>query len=183
MRELGRLYVDGTAVPRDTNEALKWFVRAAQMGDDDSIEDLAALISSQEVPPEALDNVIAEIENSSSAGAAGTASLAMAKFYTEIAKTDSRYLFRANQMLRDAADSGNGDAMMLLSDRYALGVGVERSPEESTRWLKVAAEHGYMQAYSRYAVALQLGLGVKADPDQARYWLERAGAPASPVAP
>jgi TPR repeat protein len=44
--------------------------------------------------------------------------------------------------LRRAADAGRPDAMVLLADQLAKGVGCEPAPAEAQRWLRLAADKG-----------------------------------------
>jgi len=58
--------------------------------------------------------------------------------------TSDRYA----DLLRRSADGGNAEAMYLLSQAYAYGVGVEQSAAQSRRWLTAAAEAGNETAAS-----------------------------------
>ena len=78
--------------------------------------------------------------------------------------------------LNDCAASGNAPSMILLSHAYENGLGVEKSPELATHWVKQAALQGYSLGQYHYGMALMQGHGTTQDLDQGRYWLEQAAA-------
>ncbi|MCE0506965.1 hypothetical protein LR948_16465 [Roseivivax sp. GX 12232] len=55
---------------------------------------------------------------------------------------------RYGSLLRAAAGQGNAEAMFLLSQAYAYGIGVDRSQSRSDDWLFRAAEAGHAPAQS-----------------------------------
>lgn len=67
----------------------------------------------------------------------------------------------ALQIFRRCAKGGNQGAKIWMSYMHQNGYGVEKSPEESTRWVKESADEGYSLGKYNYGVALLMGYGTE----------------------
>lgn len=76
--------------------------------------------------------------------------------------------------LREAAARGVATAQFEVGERYARGLGVERSFEEAARWFQAAADQGLAPAQYRIATLFERGRGVAANPAEAAKYYERA---------
>lgn len=82
----------------------------------------------------------------------------------------------AMDAMQACAAAGNEPSMILLSHAYENGLGVPKSAELATYWVKQAALRGYVTAQYHYARALLEGSGIPQDAGQARFWLMQAAA-------
>tara|TARA_R100000322_G_scaffold133072_4_gene88968 strand:+ start:11468 stop:14167 length:2700 start_codon:yes stop_codon:yes gene_type:complete len=76
-----------------------------------------------------------------------TAQLELAKLVRDAEGADGTG--RYAELLQASAAQGQGEAMLLLSEAYAYGIGVETDPAQSRAWLDRAAEAGNPTAQSR----------------------------------
>jgi hypothetical protein len=76
----------------------------------------------------------------------------------------------------ECAERGNPPSMINLAQFYDMGWGVPVSAEQSTAWLRRAAERDYSAAQYEYGLALLRGHGCVRDESQARLWIEKAAA-------
>jgi localization factor PodJL len=79
-----------------------------------------------------------------------------------------------NAALRQAAASGNAEALFEIARRYTDGDGVERNLIEAAKWYELAAERGFAPAQYRYANFLEKGHGLSVDLTQSAMWYEKA---------
>ncbi|KKC33953.1 tetratricopeptide repeat protein [Devosia psychrophila] len=173
MRQLAGHLLRGDGGSPDIAQARSWLTRALAAGDDGAVADLVGLLVKGGAEQADLETVIAEIRSVAGSDTAFATSL-VSELLTEAARVDERYQSVAMEWVTKAANDGDASAMMLLSNAYALGLGVTRSMEESSRWLEAAAQAGNVDAFEKYAVVLELGLGVTQDSEQAQMWLDRA---------
>jgi hypothetical protein len=75
-------------------------------------------------------------------------------------------------LLREAAEAGHPEAMLLLGQAYAAGRGVARNPALARRWLLMAGEHGDAAIWA--AIGKVFFGGDLEDAVEARYWLRLA---------
>jgi len=84
---------------------------------------------------------------------------------------DAEHAFAAMEI---CAASGNAPSMILMAHAYENGLGVTKSAEMSTHWVREAALAGYSMGEYHYGMALLTGFGTAPDPAAARQWLTRA---------
>lgn len=173
MRQLANFYLRGQVVEKNPIEARAWLTSAAVKGDEDAISDLVNLVNEPGSTDAAIDSIIADLQQAAGANSVVATGL-VSSFLSEAARMDDRYQSVALEWVTKAAKGGDASAMMVLSNAYALGIGVTQSLEESARWLEAAAKAGNVDAYEKLAVVLELGLGVNQDSEQAEVWLKRA---------
>lgn len=83
---------------------------------------------------------------------------------------------------RQAARSGDAEALFALGGMYAKGEGTEANPLEAGRLIRNAAELGHVQAMRAYAFALEHGdLGFSHHGAGALDWYRRAAERGDPV--
>ena len=92
----------------------------------------------------------------------------------ETQKGGGRDAEHAADAMQICAASGNAPSMILLAHAYENGLGVIRSPELSTYWVREAAMAGYSLGQYHSGMALLAGDGTAPDPVLARLWLTRA---------
>src|SRR5215218_2643147 len=74
---------------------------------------------------------------------------------------------KAVALARPLADSGNGEALLLLGRAYELGAGVSADPAEAARLYRRAADAGHVPALAFLGVLYENGTGVAKDLDKA----------------
>ncbi|MBN2310831.1 MAG: SEL1-like repeat protein [Candidatus Hydrogenedentes bacterium] len=74
----------------------------------------------------------------------------------------------------EAAGRGIPEAQYLVGDAYMGGYGVNRDPDEGTRWWRKAAEQGYAPAQSALAGCYLAGEGLPKDINEALLWYRKA---------
>lgn len=80
----------------------------------------------------------------------------------------------AHQLLRGAAERGDGEAAFLLGRLYEEGVGVDQDGEEAMRWIEKAAARRYDLAQFRLGTAYYRGEGRPLNPAKGVRWLLQA---------
>ncbi len=73
-----------------------------------------------------------------------------------------------------AAGSGDSEAMLEVGNRYASGIGTDRSFEQAFPWFERAARKGEARALFSVGECYYFGTGVKKDLNQAIYFLTQA---------
>ena len=136
-------------------KARRYFALAADNGDDDAADRLAAL----EQPERALGD-FEQAESLASRGEHGEAAV----------------------LYQRAADAGNLKAATRLAWIYEAGRGVPRDLDEAARRFTAAAEAGDAEAQYALAVMYRTGKGRPQDRQRSLKWLERAAAQHHPAA-
>ncbi|WP_221933257.1 SEL1-like repeat protein [Legionella israelensis] len=75
---------------------------------------------------------------------------------------------------RMAAAQGNADAQNNLGYSYEHGIGVDKDEKEAVRWYRMAAAQGNANAQNNLGFAYSYGMGVKQDAEEAVRWYRRA---------
>lgn len=80
----------------------------------------------------------------------------------------------AARALKALAESGDGQAQLLLGHLYEHGRGVSRNAEQAARWYREAARQGLPEAQYQLGLLHELGSGVPKDLGEAESWYQRA---------
>ncbi|MFT4561458.1 MAG: TPR repeat protein [Gammaproteobacteria bacterium] len=84
------------------------------------------------------------------------------------------YPIPAIELLRDAANSGLGEAALELGNRYYLGGDVQQDYAEAIKWWANAADSDSGPAAFNVGLAFAKGHGRERDLDKARHWFSQA---------
>jgi TPR repeat protein len=171
--QVGLAYQRGRHVPRDSNEAARWFLNSAEQGYLPA-EGAYGLWIRQS------NSAVAEywMRQSAEHGDAATQFwLGFAYDNNWFGITDSELALKWYQK---AADAGDPDAQVVLGQKYADGGGVKQSYELAATWFRKAAEHvpdlgGAGQGRYRLGQLYMEGLGVPRDYVQTYFWLTLYG--------
>jgi uncharacterized protein len=171
--QVGVAYGEGRHVPRDFDEAARWFLKSAEQG----------------YPP--AEGIYGMSLQQSSAAAAERWMLraaehgdASTQFWLGVAYDDKWFGAQdpdlALKWYQKAADAGDPDAQVTLGQKYADGEGVKQSYEVAAKWFRKAAEHvpdlgGAGQGRQRLGQLYMEGLGVPCDYAQAYFWFSLRG--------
>lgn len=91
----------------------------------------------------------------------------LAQYYIEPEDSGLEYDFaRHLELLKEAAEGGDCDAMFQLAKYTADGTGVPKSAEGAFLWLKRGAELGHPGCLAQAALALTQGIGCEVDAEK-----------------
>ena len=171
--QVGKAYDVGKHVPKNSNEAAKWWLKAAEQGY--ALAEGAYGMSMKGTNPAIAERwMLLAAEH----GDANT------QFWLGVAYKDDWFGTTDSELAlkwyQKAADAGDPDAQVELGQKYADGDGVKRSYELAAKWFRKAAEHvpdlgGAGQGRSRLGQLYMEGLGVPRDYVQAYIWLSLYG--------
>ncbi len=147
---LGRLYFDGTAIPRDYAAAAEWSRKAAEHGDAVAERMLGSRYQFGQGVPQSMADAVdwyrkaaeqGDVEAQVLLGMAYSNGVGIGRDYTE-----------AVRWLREAAGHGSGTAELMLAGMYAAGHGVPSDETVAIDWLGKAADHGSALAQSNFGL-------------------------------
>ncbi len=147
---LAELYCSGLGVPQDKAEALKWYKKAAEKGDEDAKKKVETL----EVEAKQL-NTIAD------------------NYYSGRNGREQSYE-KAVDYYRQSAELGNAYGQYSLGYMYRYGQGVQQNYSEAYPWLRKAAEKGISGAQYELGTLYKHGYGVKQDNTAMLEWYRKS---------
>ncbi len=171
--QVGLAYDMGKHVPRDSNEAARWFLKSAEQGYPPAEGAYGQWIRQS-------NNAVAErwMLRAAEHGDVST------QFWLGVAYDDNWFGTTDSELAlkwyQKAADAGNPDAQVILGQKYADGEGVKQSYEIAAKWFRRAAEHvpdlgGAGQGRYRLGQLYMDGLGVPRNYLQAYFWFSLWG--------
>ena len=175
---LGECYMKGEEVPRDEQEAVRWFMRAAQLKDrweqELRAESGEEKKSSSKRGRRAL---LALVVLAVLGGGAAVAwrYVAPGWFYDEAQQQLAQnHREQAVEYLTRSAELGDVRAQLALGQAYEDGSGIPRNPASAAEWYAKAAEQGDATAQYKMAQLLSAGAGVPRDMKRALDYLKAA---------
>ena len=198
---LAGYYERGDVVPKDEAEALRWYRKAAVMGDSGAQQHLAKISESgkdtAKDPADALNWYRLARAYEEGKGATKDPAEA-AKWYRKAADEGRDYYqvlsqvalgklyaegrgvpldgSEATKWYKKAADTGSVDALVGIAEMWAFGKGVPKSISEAVKWYKQAAERGNPVSKFNLGVFYLKGEGVPLDYIEAYKWFNLAAA-------
>ncbi|AUW57645.1 hypothetical protein C1T17_05540 [Sphingobium sp. SCG-1] len=175
MTQLANIYRQGRVVDRDIDQSNEWALRAVNAG---STNNNLRIIAAQAVvvggtsPTElqrAKDLLITAI-----AGGSVEARTKLGGLLLSVGDPDSTR--QAMALFKQAAASGNGEALASLAAIYASGNGVPVDPELSFQYFKLAAARGNAAGFRGMGVAHASGFGAAKDMAKAIEYYKRGSA-------
>lgn len=164
-------YERGLGVRQDYAEALKWYRKAAELGNKEArirIEAVETLISRDK-----------KGFSQNSSGTGQTQSDADGEGEIEALALGNRYFNEKNyaeavKYYRKAAELGNAYAQTTLGWMYDQAKGVRRNYAEAAKWYRKAAEQGNNVAQNNLGTLYYNGQGVKRNYSEALKWFRKA---------
>jgi TPR repeat protein len=167
---VGRLYADGSAVPKDDQQAALWFARSAEQGFVDAQVDFAsALADGRGVARDVAKARRLLMEATRSCSQEGGAEGAL------FCERAPQSLGLVNFLL--AAEDGDTDAQLRIADAYAIGDFFGQNAETAKKWYTRAAANGDPDVQYRVASILsgEMSIGtIPPDFPEAAKWYEAA---------
>jgi TPR repeat protein len=153
--ELGLGYYNGGfGVPKDFDEAVKWYRKAVDRGIANAQNNLGEMYTYGRAALEDLaKNIMYEVD----------LCLGPPEDYDEALK-----------WFRKAADQGHAEAQYSIGNMYFFGEGVPEDLAEAFKWYRMAAEQGHVVAQRRLGNIYFYGDGVTRDHAEAAKWWRKA---------
>jgi len=134
--KLAKFYETGKGVLQNTDQAIRWYQKAAAQGHVDAQYEFAGALGREN--PEAV--------------------FLMGKMYLDGAGGVKKDVAEAIKRFKQAAVKGHVEAQYLLGVIYAEGEGVEKDNAAAAKWWEMAAKQGHLKAKN----ALKMGQVLKA---------------------
>ena len=165
MIELGKLYTNGTYVPKSTSKAMQWYILAKLLGNVDATCGLCKSVYNNtdfEVKNEIIQKQLRRSMVNFAFCREGE------RLYSDKDYESAIYWFKK------AAENGNSQAQQRIGWCYYKGHGVEKDYSKAVYWYQKAAEAGVSDAQFRLAIRYYNGEGVEKDLSKAVYWWQKA---------
>jgi Sel1 repeat len=172
---LGYAYQKGDGVPKDLEEGIKWYKKAAESGYPKSQSNLGnCYLAGRGIKKDTVE-AVKWLEKAASQGYP-KAQYNLAHLYETgcgVLKQDSK---KAGEWYLKASENGNSDAMNNLAGMYMRGEGVEQNLKEAVRWSEIGAKKGneLAQAFIGQLYLTTIPDVIVKDRSKALYWLSRA---------
>lgn len=149
MADLGRLYAEGKGVAKNYSLAIKWLEKAIEKGDRGALVALGSMYETGK-------GVSKDEEKAT-------------EFY---GKAANRGDYFGRQILEDKrlADKGDAEAQYHIGESWLAGHGVVQDVDEGLRFLRKAADQGYVRAIRMFGYMYQKGWKVPQDFVLAHKW-------------
>ncbi|MBC7368170.1 MAG: SEL1-like repeat protein [Undibacterium sp.] len=169
---LGLKYDNGDGVPKDSAEAVKWYLKAAAQGNEGAQLNLGVMYDNGEgVTKNSAEAVKWYRKAAEQGNAMAQFNLGVAYITGDGVPKDSA---EAVKWYLKAAEQGNAAAQFSLGVMYGDGNGVAKDSAEAVRWYRKAADHGYASAQFNLGVMYDIGLGVPKDALEGLAWVNIA---------
>jgi hypothetical protein len=140
-QQLGRLYIEERHTPKNLEEALRWFGRAAMLGDPYSQAWLGDMLSTGDGVDHDREAAMAWYRKAAEGGF--TPALDILTGEPQTSPEDERAIF---QLWLARAQAGEAAAQRVVGDLTLKGAGTEPSAAEAVGWLRKAADQGDVTA-------------------------------------
>lgn len=150
------------------NESVKWYEKAAALGDVESIYWVAECYLKLKQDSKAIDwyRKAAEKNNQE-------AMLRLGECYGNGTGVPLNYA-ESTKWYRSAADQGNTVAQYQLGYNFENGIGGTKDMATAYTWYKKAANNGYSKAYYKLGECYSKGIGCQKNAAEAAKWYEKA---------
>ena len=169
---LGRCYLNGDGVRKDTGEAVKCFRKAAEQGNAEAQRLLGECYAKGDGVEKNMEEAVRWYRKAAEQGhAAAQFKLGDCYFFGEGVVQDKQ---EAVKWWRKTAEQGDAAAQYNLGICYINGDGVVQDKQEAVKWWRKAAEQGYAAAQNRLGDCYKNGEGVEQDKQEAVKWYRKA---------
>ena len=156
------------------NVALRWFQRAADLGNADAMMGMSWIYGNGRGVPE--DDAEATRWRKMSAEHGNPVAMSSIAYDYEQGKGVTQDYVEAMRWYRKAADRDDARAMWSVGHLFELGQGVAQDYAEAMRWYSKAADRGDTLAMWSIGMLYEYGHGLPTDDAQARVWIKKAAA-------
>ena len=169
---LGDCHEDGVGVTQDYAEAMKWYRKAADLGDADAMINIGMLYSKGHGVTRDLEETIRWYRKAAELGNAD--GMSNIGWFYECGYGVTQDFEEAMKWYRKAAEAGQADAMRNIGLMYSYGKGVAMDHAEAIRWFHRAAAEGDGNAMACIGWSHEDGRGVPQDNAEAMKWFQKA---------
>ncbi len=174
------MYQRGAGVPQDYAEALKWYRKAAEQGNDAAENNLGALYEYGNGVEKDLGEAIKWFQKAAGQGSA-EAEFNIGTLYETgagVTKDDAQ----AIKWYRKAAEQGHAKAQFNLGAAYHNGNGATQDDAEAMKWYRKASEQGLADAQYNLGFLYHFGEGTPKNYAEASKWYRKAAGQGVPLA-
>lgn len=167
--DLARRYASGLGVTQDTEAAIRWYRRAAELGHAEAQAEMGWRLFRGMITPRDDDEMIryyrtaANQDNPKAIGELGRCSM--------LGRGVPKDVHEAVRLYRIAAEKGYIDAAKMLARCYKLGTGIEQNDDEANKWF---AHAGNLENARIFAYYLKAAMTVQSE-ERFRYQYYVAG--------
>lgn len=171
---LGDAHHLGWGMPKNSEEAVKWWRKSAALGDANAMVSLGIAYARGDGVPKDREVAVRWFRKASELGDSGAMACLGASYRngTGIAKDEAV----AVEWYRKSAARGNGNGMTALGLCYLRGTGVPQDEHEGLKWLLKAADADSTNAMLGLGQCYEKGVGVTTDKKEAAKWYRKAAA-------
>jgi TPR repeat protein len=170
--QLARMYFDGSGVPKDYGEAVRWYRKAAEQGYAKAQFDLGQMYRHGKGLQQDYGEAARWYRKGAEQGDPKAQS-ALAYAYCNGEGVPLDYT-EAARWYRTAAEQSYALAQQSLAYMYAIGEGVQQDDTQAAAWYRKAAEQGDAVAEQSLGYMYAHGRGVSKDSGQAVGWYRKA---------
>jgi TPR repeat protein len=168
----GLMFDRGEGVPRDYQEARRWYVLAAEAGQSGAMNNLGLMYALGHGVSQDLSEAIKWWIKAADSGSVAALTNIATMYYTGLGVPQSYP--EAAKWFHLAADKGDADAMNTLGLMYTQGLGVTRNRRKAMKLFEQSAYLGCSSAMLNLGIQYAAGKGVKHDNRLAYAWLSAA---------
>jgi TonB family protein len=165
-------YENGQGVSKDDAEAVRWYRKAAELGEMRAMTNLGVMLATGSGVAKDEVEAVRWFRKAAEAGnALGMKNLGVAYENGQgVSKDDAE----AVRWYRKAAELGEMRAMTSLGFMYENGRGIGKDEAEAVRWYRKAADFGEMRAMTNLGFMYETGRGIGKDEAEAVRWYSKA---------
>ena len=165
----GLMFDRGEGVPRDYQEAFRWYVLAAGAGQPGAMNSLGLMYALGHGVSQDHSEAMKWWTRAAEGGSIAALTNIATTYYTGLGVQQSYP--EAAKWFQLAADKGDANAMNTLGVMYAQGLGVARERRNAIKLFEQSAYHGSSSAMVNLGTLYAVGKGVKHDNCLAYAWL------------
>ena len=174
---LGKCYLDGNGVEKDTKNAFLWFSKAANQENAKAMFYLSSVCYGRGIGVERDLKKSAEYLGKAIVYGDDDAQLELGAL-----QEDENNPVEAFKYYKLSAEQNNPYAQFNLGRLYLIGKGVKINNEEAFNWFKKSAENGNAEAQLMLGKCYDQGTGIKKDAALAKEWYIKAAKQGLPLA-
>ncbi|MFI4851247.1 MAG: caspase family protein [Gimesia chilikensis] len=169
---LGDMYYEGHAVPKDVNEAVKWYRASAGQNYPAAQNNLGFLYGSGEGVEKSYSEALKWYRKSASQDYAPAQDALGYSYYSGWGVEQNKY--EAVKWYRKAANQSYAEAQNKIGKMYYDGEGVGKSYSQAVKWFQEAAEQNHLEAQTSLGSMLKNGWGCDKNINEAVKWYRKA---------
>ncbi len=171
---VGKAYLNGLGVSRDTKKAFYWYQKAADQGNPAAQTRLGWMFENGKGVTRDYKKAYEWYKKAAEQGyAQGQRPLGVLYELGKGVKKDSA---KAAYWYKKAAEQGIARAQVNLGILYETGLGVEKDYEQALYWYRESIKRNYARGQTQLGRMYEYGHGVEKDLKQAKFWYEKAAA-------